>query len=176
VSDMNYDIVVVGGGLGGSALAKAMAERGARVLVLERERQFRDRVRGEGVWPWGGAEAKLLDIYDLLCDACAFERRWLIGLGPDRDLVGTTPQKLPNLTFYHPEMQEVMLQAAATAGAEVRRGALVNSVVGALQQRSYSKRIREGSRCGRPWWLALTGAGQRCASGEILPSHAIVSG
>src|SRR3989442_15175364 len=40
-----YDIITVGGGLGGSTLAKVMAERGARVLVLERERQFRDRVR-----------------------------------------------------------------------------------------------------------------------------------
>ena len=39
---MDYDIVLVGGGLGGSALAKAMAERGARILVLEREKQFRD--------------------------------------------------------------------------------------------------------------------------------------
>ena len=29
-----YDIVTIGGGLGGSALAKAMAEHGARVLVL----------------------------------------------------------------------------------------------------------------------------------------------
>jgi menaquinone-9 beta-reductase len=125
---MDYDIVVVGGGLGGSALAKAMAERGAHVLVLERERQFRERVRGEGMWPWGRAEAKLLGIYDLLCDTCAFEKRWLVGLGPDRDLVGTTPQNLPMLTFYHPEMQEVMLQAAARAGAEVRRAALVKAI------------------------------------------------
>jgi menaquinone-9 beta-reductase len=99
---MDYDIVVVGGGLGGSALAKAMAERGARVLVLERERVFQDRVRGEALWPWGGAEAKLLDIYGLLCDRCALERRWLIGLG-DRDLVSTTPQNLAILTFYHPK-------------------------------------------------------------------------
>ena len=29
-----FDIVTVGGGLGGAALARAMAERGARVLVL----------------------------------------------------------------------------------------------------------------------------------------------
>ena len=34
-----YDIITVGGGLGGAALAKAMAEHGARVLVLEREAQ-----------------------------------------------------------------------------------------------------------------------------------------
>ena len=42
----SYDIVTVGGGLGGSALARAMTERGARVLVVERETQFKNRVRG----------------------------------------------------------------------------------------------------------------------------------
>jgi menaquinone-9 beta-reductase len=29
-----YDIITVGGGLGGATLAKSMAERGARILVL----------------------------------------------------------------------------------------------------------------------------------------------
>ncbi len=48
-----YDIITVGGGLGGSALAKVMAEHGARVLVLEREQQFKDRIRGELMLPWG---------------------------------------------------------------------------------------------------------------------------
>ena len=48
-----YDIITVGGGLGGSAIAKAMAEHGARILVLEREKQFRDRVPGEGMSPGG---------------------------------------------------------------------------------------------------------------------------
>jgi flavin-dependent dehydrogenase len=53
MNSKTYDIVTVGGGLGGSALAKAMAEHGARVLVLESETQFRDRVRGESMLPWG---------------------------------------------------------------------------------------------------------------------------
>ena len=48
-----YDIITIGGGLGSSALAKSMAERGRRVLRLERERQFNDRVRGEYMTPWG---------------------------------------------------------------------------------------------------------------------------
>ena len=52
-----YDIITVGGGLGGASLAKAMAEHGAKVLVLERETQFKDRVRGEGMMPWGVADA-----------------------------------------------------------------------------------------------------------------------
>jgi flavin-dependent dehydrogenase len=46
-----YDIISIGGGLGGASLAKAMAEHGARVLVLERERRFKDRVRGEACGP-----------------------------------------------------------------------------------------------------------------------------
>src|SRR5437868_6746157 len=72
----SYDIITVGGGLGGSALAKAMAERGARVLVLEREKKFRDRVRGEQMSPWGVGEARELGIYELLRDACGHEVRW----------------------------------------------------------------------------------------------------
>jgi len=59
MSQHEYDIITVGGGLAGATLAKAMAENGARVLVIERERQFKDRVRGEGTFPWGVAEVVL---------------------------------------------------------------------------------------------------------------------
>jgi hypothetical protein len=34
--------------------------------MLERERQFRDRIRGEVMVSWGVAEARALGIYDLL--------------------------------------------------------------------------------------------------------------
>ncbi|MGA6973031.1 MAG: FAD-dependent monooxygenase [Candidatus Binatus sp.] len=123
-----YDIVTVGGGLGGSALAKAMAERGARVLVLEREKQFRDRVRGEYLEPWGVAEMKQLGLDETFVAAQANEAPWVIGFGPDRDLLASTPQGLPALSFSHPVMQEAMLNAAAESGAEIRRGANVKSI------------------------------------------------
>jgi 2-polyprenyl-6-methoxyphenol hydroxylase-like FAD-dependent oxidoreductase len=128
-----YDIITVGGGLGGAALAKAMAEHGARVLVLEREKQFKDRVRGEGLVSWGVAETQALGFYDLLRTTCAHEcPRFGLSIGPEfgepRDLLTTTPQQLPFFTFYHPSMQEVLLHAAADAGAEVRRGASVRDV------------------------------------------------
>jgi len=58
----SYDILTVGGGLGGSALAKAMAEHGVCVLVVERETQFKDRARGEGMHAWGVPEAKALGV------------------------------------------------------------------------------------------------------------------
>jgi 2-polyprenyl-6-methoxyphenol hydroxylase-like FAD-dependent oxidoreductase len=71
-----YDIITVGGGMGGSAFALAMADHGARVLVLEREQHFRDRVRGEGMHAWGVSEARALAIYERLCETCGVEVRW----------------------------------------------------------------------------------------------------
>ena len=72
----NYDIITIGGGLGGAALAKVMADSGARVLVLESEPQFRDRVRGEVMLSWGVAEAKELGIYETMTAAGGREVEW----------------------------------------------------------------------------------------------------
>jgi len=128
-----YDIITVGGGLGASTLAKAMAEHGARVLVLEREKQFKDRIRGEFMAPWGVAEAQELGLDKLLRDTCGHDLPYIdLSSGllrmERRDLRATTPQGLPVLCVYHPAMQEVLLQAAAEAGAEVRRGAVGRNV------------------------------------------------
>ncbi len=129
-----YDLIVVGGGLAGSALAKAMAETGARVLVLERELAFRDRVRGEGMHGWGVAEARELGLYDVLLQTCAHEvRYWARSRGGGepaarRDLIESTDHHAGELTFYHPEMQSAVLDLAAAAGADVQRGAAVVAV------------------------------------------------
>ena len=128
-----FDIVTVGGGLGGAALARAMAERGARVLVLERERRFSDRVRGEALMPWGVAEARALGLHTLLLATCGHPLPWLdifvAGLQiAHRDMPATTAHAAPWLAFYHPAMQEAVLDAAVRAGAEVRRGVRVSGV------------------------------------------------
>ena len=51
------EIAVVGGGIGGAALATVLARRGLTVVVLERDIRPVDRVRGEFMAPWGVAEA-----------------------------------------------------------------------------------------------------------------------
>ena len=124
----SFDIVTVGGGLAASSFAKSMAERGAKVLILEQEKYFKDRVRGEYIVTWGVAEARELGILDLLRQGCASEIPWIdMGFG-FRDLRVTTPQQLPGLSFSHPEMQETLLAAAERSGAVVRRGTSVQHI------------------------------------------------
>src|SRR6266496_934240 len=99
MASSRYDIITVGGGLGGAALAKSMAEHGARVLVVEREKRFKDRIRGEFMAPWGVAETQALGIYEVLRGTCARQARGFgfytePEFGEPRDLVTTTPQQL----------------------------------------------------------------------------------
>ena len=129
----DYDIVTVGGGVGGSAVAKAMAEAGKRVLVVERETKFKDRVRGEWMAPWGVAETKELGLYDDLIAAGGHHTPIMAFRAgpaplPERDLVTETSLGLAALTMFHPDLQEAVLSAAVKAGAEVRRGARVKGV------------------------------------------------
>jgi 2-polyprenyl-6-methoxyphenol hydroxylase-like FAD-dependent oxidoreductase len=127
---IDYDVITVGGGLGGAALAKVLAEHGKRVLVVEREIEFKDRIRGEYLQPWGVAESQRVGLYDTLMEKCAREQPYfdLVGLGPIRDYRITTPQRLPALTFYHPAMQETVLDAARDAGAAIWCGAAAREV------------------------------------------------
>ena len=71
-----YDVITIGGGLAGAALAKRLAENGVHVLILEREVAFRDRVRGEQMHSWGVAEARTLGLYELLLETCGHEVRY----------------------------------------------------------------------------------------------------
>jgi 2-polyprenyl-6-methoxyphenol hydroxylase-like FAD-dependent oxidoreductase len=129
-----YDIVIVGGGLAGSTLARVLAEHDIKVLVIEHEKRFRDRVRGELLVPWGIPDARDLEVYEYLVHSCGHELLWVFQyengvVNEHRDLLATTSHQSGYLAFYHPDMQEVLLSAAATAGAEISRGVQVKNVV-----------------------------------------------
>jgi 2-polyprenyl-6-methoxyphenol hydroxylase-like FAD-dependent oxidoreductase len=131
---MIYDAIIVGGGLAGSTLARSLAERGYRVVVLEQEREFKDRVRGEQMHPWGVSAARKLGIYDPLARICGNQTRWwttwLGGVAVfNRDLESTTPHGAGSFNIYHPAMQEALVMLAEKAGAEVRRGIRVSGLV-----------------------------------------------
>src|SRR5262245_65114007 len=63
------DVVIVGGGIAGNALATVLARAGKMALVLERSSVYRDRVRGEFIQPWGVAEARRLGLEETLVRA-----------------------------------------------------------------------------------------------------------
>jgi len=166
-----YDLAIVGGGLGGSALAAVIARAGYRVLVVERERKFRDRNRGEGMHPWGVAEARALGIEGRLLETCGSPIRWrnvyergaLVGR---RDMVAAGGH--PGMDFHHPEMQEVMLDLARESGAEVRRGV---AVTGVQPGRPPSVNLEDGARITAGLVVGADGRTSRVREWAGLPAR-----
>jgi 2-polyprenyl-6-methoxyphenol hydroxylase-like FAD-dependent oxidoreductase len=130
---MSYDLIVVGGGVTGSSLGGRVATAGAKVLILERETEFRDRIRGESLQPWGVAETRKLGVAEVLQGAASalrwFEQSMNGQIAFRRDLMATTMCGEPMWGMYHPDMQNKLLEWASVAGAEVRRGWAVQQIV-----------------------------------------------
>jgi 2-polyprenyl-6-methoxyphenol hydroxylase-like FAD-dependent oxidoreductase len=126
------DVVVVGGGIAGSALATVLARDGYDVMVLERQPHYRDKVRGEALSCWGVAELLALDLEKPLLDAGGHYVTRFVGydeaVPADVAEAVATPldQLVPGvpgvLDVGHPEACEGLTVAAAAAGATVLRG------------------------------------------------------
>jgi 2-polyprenyl-6-methoxyphenol hydroxylase-like FAD-dependent oxidoreductase len=107
-------------------LAITLAREGVDVLVVERDKVFRDRVRGEVMATWGTVEAKRLGLFELLRERCATEVRHLTysvegAVAASIDLPTAAPHFEPSLAFHHPVMQQALIEEAALAGATVWR-------------------------------------------------------
>jgi len=126
------DIVNVGGGVGGSALACALAATDLRIELIEREIEFVDRVRGEFIAPWGVVEARKLGIYDTLMAAGGHHvLRSVVydeAIPPESaatqmlDLSTFVPGVPGPLCMQHVAMQNALIDLAAKLGVNVRRG------------------------------------------------------
>ena len=126
------DVVIVGAGIGGSALGGYLALAGHKVLVLERLTEFTDRVRGEWMAPWGAAELKKIGLYDRFMAAGGHHLTRNIGYDELLTQAQAEAQEVA-LDRLHPDvpgplcMQHVVMQNEAIAwvaesGADVRRG------------------------------------------------------
>jgi 2-polyprenyl-6-methoxyphenol hydroxylase-like FAD-dependent oxidoreductase len=126
------DVVIVGGGVAGSALAAVLARRGLPVTLLERELVPIDRVRGEYAPPWGVAELKRLELLDCLVSAGGiFAVRNVpydenspgdAALSLARDLSKVLPGIPGSFCMSHPAMCLALAAEAERCGAQVLKG------------------------------------------------------
>lgn len=126
------DVVIVGGGIAGSAIAAALAPAGVDVLVIERQVEYRDRVRGEYLQPWGVAEARRLGVEQTLLDAGGGYTTRMANYGEDVDATVAAAVAVPldmllpdvpgGLNVGHPQASEALSSLAAERGATSLRG------------------------------------------------------
>ena len=133
------DVLIVGGGIAGSALAIVLARSGLAVGVLERDPEPVDRVRGEFMAGWGVIELGRLGLLDLLKGAGGiFSRRHI---PYDENMPGE--QALPYTVRFsdvlpeiegafcmsHPAMCRTLANEAERQGAKLLRGVETIQVV-----------------------------------------------
>jgi 2-polyprenyl-6-methoxyphenol hydroxylase-like FAD-dependent oxidoreductase len=154
----SHDLIIVGGGIGGSALAIVMARAGRSVLLLEQSEAYQDRVRGEWIAPWGVDEVKRLGLYDLLMGAGGHHVARHATFDEGRDPVAAEAQALPLSIFRpgvpgplclgHPRHCQTLFDAAGAAGAETLRGVrVIETLAGAAPRVTYEHggQVREAS-------------------------------
>jgi len=124
----NADLIIIGAGIAGGSLATVMAREGANVLVLERQRRYRDHVRGELLWPWGVQLAQRLALETVFLDAGALVVRWMDSYDegsnrPARDDAGSVLGGVGgSVNLAHPTACAALLDSATSAGADIRLG------------------------------------------------------
>jgi menaquinone-9 beta-reductase len=132
--DMSNDaeVVVVGAGVAGSAIAIVLARLGFAVLLLERSSVHVDRIRGESITPWGVEEAQRLELLEILLKAGGhFASRLVLygeGVSPEAaratavELATLVPNVPGTLKIGHPPMCQALNRAAVAAGVSLLRG------------------------------------------------------
>ena len=135
---MTYDLIIVGGGIGGSALAIVMARDGRKVLLLEKSEHYEDRVRGEWIAPWGVTETRRLGLYDLLMSAgghhitdhVTYDESLAPAMCEAAPLpLGVFAADVPGtLCLGHPHHCQTLYDAAAAAGAETLRPVTIDII------------------------------------------------
>lgn len=128
----NPEVVIIGGGIGGSALAAVLAQAGIATTILEKSTIHIDRVRGEWIAPWGVAETRRLGLYDLLRKAGGHHLKRHVPYGDDIDIASAQRQTLDLTVFEgmglpsplcmrHPDMCDILNAEAIARGAELIR-------------------------------------------------------
>ena len=179
----NVDVVVVGAGPAGSATAISLAERGRRVLLVDKATFPRDKVCGDFVSPRSLAVLAALGCWG--CPATGPTpglRRSMVHLNGELISSGPVPQvgHLPGFGLVVPRAvaDEILFRRAAAAGAEIVEGFTATgldvhaeriTVHGRRADGPLDARRTAGHRRGRGPVTAGRGSGRLPVSGQRDP-------
>jgi flavin-dependent dehydrogenase len=133
-TDLSADVVVIGGGPGGSTTATMLARKGWQVLLLEREHFPRHHI-GESLLP---ASMPVLEELGVLpaVQAAGFLRKWGATMvwGSDKTpwswYFRETNQRYPHAyQVWRPHFDQLLLQNSRAHGVDVREGHQVTDVL-----------------------------------------------
>ena len=128
VNSLSVDVAIIGGGIAGSALSIVLRRAGLDVALVERERVFRDRIRGEAIHPWGTTEIHALGMRSFLDEAGAFSlplwtRYRSTEAATPYAWSDDFPESPGGISINHLRLQEMLLQRAGDESVHVFRPA-----------------------------------------------------
>jgi flavin-dependent dehydrogenase len=131
----DYDVIVVGAGVAGSASAIFLGREGRRVLLLDRATFPRHKVCGEGIMPSGVAILEALGVLPAILEQGGAHVQGLrfrsrAGTWAQADFPPTANGPARGVVVRRYELDNILLQQArATPGVTVREGWVVTSAL-----------------------------------------------
>jgi 2-polyprenyl-6-methoxyphenol hydroxylase-like FAD-dependent oxidoreductase len=151
-----YDVIISGAGIVGCAAALRLAERGWRVLLVERNRSLPKHLAGELFHPPGVEQLRALGLSDsLLARDAQKVYGFAVFRGPGQDPIHLRYAEVPNssthgLGLHHSEVVHVLRTQAAQHPAIHLRYAKVNDLLRDPQGRVCGVTIRDNGDAEQP--------------------------
>ncbi len=158
---LSADVAVIGAGPAGAAAAVGLAERGARVVLLDRASFPRDKVCGDGLLPDAFAPLARLRVLEKVRDAAQRVRgiRFQTPSGA-QGFVPVEALVMPRL-----QLDSLLVEQARLAGAMVVEGARLEGFVGERERWRAAvfsgPGSARGTRVEAAWFVLATGASPR---------------
>jgi geranylgeranyl reductase family protein len=120
-----YDALVVGGGPSGAAASYWLAERGHRVLIVEKKRFPRDKTCGDGLTPRAVRQLHDMGLAEPLSEFQQFDGLRSIGHGVTLELAWPDHPQFPSYGYVvrRRELDDLVASRAVKAGATLWSGA-----------------------------------------------------